>query len=99
MGLAVRRVRSQNFHKEAASFNFFHRFVDSLLVDMSFNVNKEDIFPRFTAGRPGLDLGHADSVRGEWPEQVIERSHLVFYREHQGGLVFSRSLGWFLRED
>jgi hypothetical protein len=62
MDSSVRWIRPEDFHEQTASLNFFHRLTDTILFDMSFDVDEENVFPGFPARRAGFDFCHIEAV-------------------------------------
>src|SRR5690349_17316768 len=99
MELTMGRVGAKHFHEQAAPGDFFDGLFDPFFFDMAFHIHEKYVLPRFPSRRPRLDLGHAQSVRGKGAQQVIQRTHFVLDREHQGGLVLAGALRRLLRQD
>lgn len=41
------RVGAQDLHKETAALHFFYGLTDSVVIDMAFDIYKENILPGF----------------------------------------------------
>jgi hypothetical protein len=71
MALTMGRIGSKDFHEEAATGDFFDSLLNPLFFNMPFDIDEENIFPGFSPGGTRLNLGHAQAMRGEGPEQIV----------------------------
>jgi hypothetical protein len=61
-------IGSEDFHKQAAANDFIDGFLDPFFLDVSFDIDEEDVLPGFSSGRARFDLGQAQAMRGKRPE-------------------------------
>jgi hypothetical protein len=75
----VSRVRSEDFHEQAAASDFFDGFLDAVLLNVPFDIDEENVFPGFSPGRTRFNLGHAEAMGGKRPEEIVQGADFIFH--------------------